>query len=68
VEQVLLVKEDDVNDLKPMDVVNAAASLIGEAVTYNQGYCGIKTKKKMNLQCDNKSFQYIIPYLSYFQE
>jgi hypothetical protein len=42
----MLVKE---NNPKPMDVVKAAVNLIGDAVTYNQGYRGIKTKRKMNL-------------------
>jgi hypothetical protein len=56
------------DDPKPMDVVKAAANLTGEDVAYNQRYCGIKTRNKMNLQNDEVSFQYIILCLAHFQE
>jgi hypothetical protein len=65
VDQVLFVKEDSP---KPKDVIKAAANLSGEAVTYNQGYRGIKNINDIIIKNDEESFQYIILYLSHFQE
>jgi hypothetical protein len=51
-----------------VDIVKTAANLTGEAITYNQGYRAIKTKIVVAIQNEEELFQYIIPYLSHFQQ
>jgi hypothetical protein len=53
VDQVLMVKEFSP---KPKDVIKAAANLAGEAVTYNQGYQGIKNINNIILKMMKNRF------------